>query len=248
MEETAIGRGDLILVNARHPVENMDEKGMVAVDLRFPEIVLRRNAVNMLQLILKKIAAGSSIVPVSGYRSAKEQEDIYCQSLRDNGEEFTRKYVALKGHSEHQTGLAIDLGLNREPIDFIRPDFPYDGICEKFREAAPHYGFILRYEKEKESITGIAHEPWHFRYVGYPHSAIITENGFAMEEYIEFIKRYREENPLVWHQPHGADIEIYYVPFDGDGTGIALPENRVCRVSGNNADGFIVTLWRNVYV
>lgn len=80
--------------------------------------------------------SGDSIVPVSGYRSLNEQMDIYNDSLKDNGEDFTRKYVALPKHSEHQTGLAIDLGLNKEKIDFIRPDFPYDGICGTFRRFA----------------------------------------------------------------------------------------------------------------
>lgn len=79
------------------------------------------------------------------------------------------------------------MGLNKQDIDFIRPDFPYDGICGEFRKVAPNYGFIQRYTEDKEKITGISHEPWHFRYVGYPHSQIITERGLSLEEYIEFV-------------------------------------------------------------
>lgn len=64
--------------------------------------------------------------------------------LQENGTEFTAKFVAMPGHSEHQTGLAIDLGLRQPDIDFIRPAFPYEGICQKFRELAPAFGFIER--------------------------------------------------------------------------------------------------------
>ena len=72
-----------------------------------------------------------------------------------------------------------------EHMDFICPEFPYDGICGHFRALAPDYGFILRYTKEKEAITGISEEPWHFRYVGVPHARIITDRGLCLEEYWE---------------------------------------------------------------
>ena len=109
---------------------------------------------------------------------------IYTDSLRENGPEFTAKFVAMPGHSEHLTGLAIDLGLRQPKIDFIRPAFPYEGICQKFRELAPAYGFIERYPKGKEHITGIAHEPWHFRYVGTPYSETMAFKGMTLEEYL----------------------------------------------------------------
>ena len=78
----------------------------------------------MLTDLLRTLHAEDSIVPVSGYRTMEEQRQIFSDSLRENGEEFTYQYVAVPGCSEHQTGLAIDLGERREEIDFIRPDFP----------------------------------------------------------------------------------------------------------------------------
>ena len=76
-----------------------------------------------------------------------EQERIYRESLRDNGPAFTRRFVALPGCSEHETGLAIDLGERRASIDFIRPAFPDTGLCSAFRRRAARYGFILRYRR-----------------------------------------------------------------------------------------------------
>lgn len=236
--------GNLLLVNAQYPLHSPSEKDLIPADYGYPSILMKRDAANVLQFVLSKISAGNDIVPVSGYRSAEEQTAIYTDSLRDNGTEYTKKFVAVPHHSEHQTGLAIDLGLNRKKIDFICPDFPYDGICGKFRAEASNYGFIERYPEEKENITGIAHEPWHFRYVGYPHSAIIKEHEFTLEEYIDFLKKYRFDGRHLTFCEDEKDFEIFYVPADHTVTNIPLPEDSVYLVSGNNTDGFIVTLWR----
>ncbi|MGX8774333.1 MAG: M15 family metallopeptidase [Bacillota bacterium] len=238
-----IYRGNLLLVNAEYPLQNNNAESLIPASMGFPEILMKREAAHLLQLILEKICAGNEIIPVSGYRSLKEQSDIWNGSRRDNGEEFTRKYAALSDHSEHQTGLAIDLGANEEEIDFIRPDFPYSGICNEFRKAAPDYGFIERYSKEKEDITGISHEPWHFRNVGYPHSKIMQEKSLSLEEYMQFIKAYSEDSRYYYEKAGGDRIEIYYVHAEGDKTLIKKPERGAYQFSGNNVDGFVVTIW-----
>lgn len=238
-------QGNLILVNAEHPIKISEENDLIAADPKYPQILLKRETVNILQMLCEKIGSAGRIVPVSGYRTLSEQEDIYNTSLIENGEEFTKKFVALPNCSEHQTGFAIDLGLNQDVIDFICPDFPYDGICGKFRELAAEYGFIERYQRGKENITGIAPEPWHFRYVGYPHSKIISQNGFALEEYCEFVKRFSNQGERLKFVGKGSIVEIFYVKANDSGkTEIDLPQNAVWQISGNNKDGFIVTLWR----
>lgn len=239
-----IYQGDLLLVNAQYPYRDNSRKFYVSFDSHYDRVFLSREAANALQLVFQKILSGNAIVPVSGYRTLEEQKDIYNTSLKDNGEEFTQKYVALPNHSEHQTGLAIDLGLNEPDIDFICPDFPYDGICGKFRQTAPDFGFIQRYAEDKEDITGISHEPWHFRYVGYPHSKIIAEKGFSLEEYMEFIKDYRDSHRFTFTSFCETEIEAYYVPVNDNETTISIEENYVNQISGNNIDGFIVTVWR----
>lgn len=174
----------LILVNRQHPTGGEPED-LVSVSPEYPRIRLRREAQRALNTLLEELGSSGRIVPVSGYRSFQEQTQIYESSLLENGREFTEKYVALPGCSEHQTGLAIDLALKQEVIDFLCPDFPYDGICGAFRRLAPKYGFIERYPKGREAVTGIAHEPWHFRYVGCPHAGIMTAQNMTLEEYVE---------------------------------------------------------------
>lgn len=236
--------GDLILVNAQYALREAAVPCLVPVDPFFPDVLLRRDAAFRLRSALGRLSAAGEIVPVSGYRSAGEQQEIYRTSLRENGRRFTRQYVAAVDHSEHQTGLAIDLGRNQKEIDFIRPDFPEEGICGAFRRAAPRFGFIERYAKGKEAVTGIAWEPWHFRYVGTPHAELIAANGFALEEYLVFLKDFRESSRYVYREEDGAAAEIYYVPAEEDETVLSVPDGARCSVSGNNADGYIVTVRR----
>ena len=172
----------------------------------------------------------------------REQQEIWDSSLRENGEDFTRKYVALPGCSEHQTGLAIDLALRAEEIDFIRPAFPYDGVCGQFRALAADYGFIERYEAGKERVTGIAAEPWHFRYVGRPHARLMRERGLCLEEYVELLRTFHYPGRLLEARGEAYEAEI---GFAGARDSFALPDAPY-QVSGNNVDGYIYTLWRKL--
>ena len=88
-----------------------------------PEIRINEQAANLLQLILAKIHCKNEIIAVSGFRTQEEQEKIWNDTLAESGLDFTKKYVAVPRHSEHQTGLAIDLAENNEQIDFICPRF-----------------------------------------------------------------------------------------------------------------------------
>mgnify|MGYP000891056636 CR=1 FL=1 len=178
------------------------------------------------------------------WRALEEQQAIWEDSLAENGLPFTQTYVAYPGHSEHQTGLAIDLGRRGASIDFIRPDFPYTGLCQTFRREMARYGLIQRYPAGKEEITGIGHEPWHFRYVGQPHAAIMEARGLTLEEYIAWLRefpyescRYQEKNAIVSFLP-GASDGPTILKRDSD-----LP----CTISGNNVDGFIITEWRRAH-
>lgn len=252
-----IQKGALVLVNADNPVSLYKSKQLfVHMDVAYPNVLLEQKAASVLAHILQEIGSNGQIVPVSGFRSGSEQEQIYTDSIKDNGIGFTRKYVALPGHSEHQTGLAIDLGLNPNPekkqgqekqIDFLRPDFPYEGICNMFRQTSPRYGFIQRYHKDKEAITGISHEPWHFRYVGWPHSEIMQNKGLSLEEYIDFLRLFPLQGKHLKITSQKKKMEIYYIPVTAKGgTTITLPDDAIHEISGNNVDGCIVTEWRNV--
>ncbi|USG67867.1 M15 family metallopeptidase [Brevibacillus ruminantium] len=242
--------GHLILVNRYHPIRWQNDDGILLNRMRLIDgihhnIMLEHTAAAMLGKLLKACNAEHGIVPVSGYRSKAEQKNIYDQSLYENGLEFTKQYVARPNESEHQTGMAIDVGERKEEIDFICPSFPDHGVCRTFRQRASEYGFIKRYAKEKEQLTGISDEPWHFRYVGYPHAALMEKHQLCLEEYIQFLKNYE------FHGEHllvdDEAIEIYYVKAGETVTQIPLVDGARCEISGNNVDGFIVTLFHQEY-
>ena len=182
---------DLMLVNQEHPI-SWNPQSLVLVGGR---VLMDERAACALNKLMEELDGWNFITAVSGWRSQEEQHEIYIRSLWESGEEFTKQFVARPGHSEHQTGLAIDLGLTQLDIDFLRPYFPYEGICQTFRERAAAYGFIERYPAGKEAVTGIAHEPWHFRYVGVPHAEIMVAHGWTLEEYHKHQKPFSLEVP-----------------------------------------------------
>ena len=120
------------------------------------------------------------------YRSIETQQLIQDEYLIKYGEEFTKKYVAVPGESEHHTGLAIDIMLYING-DFVREDdklFFYEDVFKKIHEVLYKYGFILRYPENKENITGYYYEPWHIRYVGEELAKIIYDNNITLEEFL----------------------------------------------------------------
>lgn len=244
---SAVHEGHLILVNRKnHFREKEKGKNLIPVMDGDNKILLERRAVTMFLKLMEEINGWADIIPVSGWRSKKEQQQIYKDSMEENGKEYTNTYVAIPGHSEHQTGLAIDLGLQKDSIDFICPEFPYFGICEEFRKKAPQFGFIERYPKNKECITGIGHEPWHFRYVGAPHAAIMWENQWTLEEYIHHVKQYPVGEKVFLYQRDSLHVEISYLPVDKEqDTRLEIEEDSPYLLSGNNEDGFIITKWRS---
>ena len=238
-EHTAMG--PLILVNPTHPLRPQPGPELVPADPHRPGVLLERRCARLLRACVQDVGGGGGIVPVSGWRSQAEQQAIWDDTMEREGEDFTRKYVALPGCSEHQTGLAIDLGEAAGEIDFIRPRFPEDGVCGAFRRAAAGYGFIQRYRREKEAVTTIAEEPWHFRYVGAPHAALMEENGLCLEEYRDFVA----EKPRRCALAGGRAATVSWLPCPAEG--LELPEPEGCwQISGDNAGGFFLTVWEHL--
>ncbi|WP_084423406.1 D-alanyl-D-alanine carboxypeptidase family protein [Cohnella thermotolerans] len=244
--------GELILVNKDHPVRRPAQQivpvpdGILQASRREePGILLERTCLALLSALLEACGGRTSIAVVSGYRSRAAQERLYATSLRENGADFTAKYVALPGASEHETGLAVDVGLYEGNVDYIRPAFPDRGACGVFKRLAAKYGFVQRYRADKTDRTGIACEPWHFRYVGYPHSVIMEREGLCLEEYTEFLKQYACGETHLYAGEGASLAEIYYVRAEEGDTPVPLPRASGARwrLSGNNKDGFVVTVY-----
>ena len=138
-------------------------------------------------------ADGVSLWISSGYRSVQRQSELFDRAVEENlgngmgqqqAEAVAALSVARPGCSEHNTGLAIDLNGVRENFD-TTPEY------EWLTEHAAEYGFILRYPEDKQEITKIRFEPWHYRYVGVEHAKAMQERHFCLEEYVEYLENQR---------------------------------------------------------
>ena len=120
---------------------------------------------------------GLNLPIVSSYRSYKTQEKLHATYAKRDGEEKASTYSAVAGHSEHQTGLAFDLGSTDS-------SFQYTKEAEWLSENAHLYGFIIRYPKDKTDVTGYIYEPWHVRYLGKDLANKVWQSGLTLEEYL----------------------------------------------------------------
>ena len=129
--------------------------------------------------------AGYSPMIVSTFRTRETQQYLYDHTANKSD-------TAIPGHSEHECGLAADI-IDRDSAGWSDPliDKQEDMPAQKWlMEHCQDYGFILRYPKDKEEITAIIYEPWHYRYVGKEHAKIIMENGLCLEEYLRDMEKY----------------------------------------------------------
>lgn len=137
------------------------------------------------ELVSDSTSLGLNIYASSGYRSYSDQKYIYNNYVSWDGQENADTYSARAGHSEHQTGLAIDVNT---------VDSSFEGTDESnwLKDNCYKYGFIIRYPKGKDDITGYMYEPWHIRYVGKELATTLYNNGdwITMEEYYGIDSKY----------------------------------------------------------
>ena len=143
-----VWEGPLVLVNPSHPIRQEGLLELVPADPCWPGVLLERRTAWLLQACIQSIRGRGAIVPVSGWRSRQEQQAIWDDTTRQEGEDFTRKYVALPGCSEHQTGLAIDLGAAAEHIGSLV------GVDEVIAEVLPEEkaGVVERLQSQGRKV------------------------------------------------------------------------------------------------
>ncbi|AQQ52116.1 M15 family metallopeptidase [Planococcus lenghuensis] len=128
---------------------------------------------------------GIELVAFSTYRSFARQKELYEGYAARDGAAAADRYSARPGHSEHQTGLAFDIGEEGQEENWASSSFGETAGGEWLADNAHKFGFILRYPEGKEKITGYMYESWHFRYVGEEIATAIHEQGLTLEEYLD---------------------------------------------------------------
>lgn len=154
-------------------------------------------------------ANGLNIYNASGFRSYSLQNDLYTRYSNRDGKAAADRYSARPGHSEHQTGLALDL-------NDITSAFANTAEGKWVAENCWRYGFILRYPQGKEAQTGYMYEPWHIRYVGVDAATKIYESGLCLEEYYGITSVYDDSSSAASQTV--KEIETTYVTVEKETT------------------------------
>ncbi len=183
---------------------------------------------------LGNVSGEDRIIITSGHRSTEKQTDLYNKRTEES-------YVAVPGHSEHHTGYAVDIQVftKNQKIVLMRDEEQawMEAHCAEF-------GFVVRYDGSKFELTGILDEPWHYRYVGVPHATYMMENSLCMEEYLKLIRESHTYDKEPLRITAGEKEYItYYVPVSEEAiTAIPVPAEGEYTVSGDNLNGFIITV------
>ncbi|MFR0880603.1 MAG: D-alanyl-D-alanine carboxypeptidase family protein [Oscillospiraceae bacterium] len=245
-----INAGSLIVVNDTFEYKGNEDDLVSFYDVREEknsdfytvfdkDVKIRKEVADPLDSMLKAFhdETGHSDIQVdSGYRSVQSQQELYDAS-------DDKSNVAAPGYSDYHTGYSIDLNVVDDEGNSL--DFDGTGDYQWFEKNCYKYGFIVRFPEGKSEQTGLDYRPWHFRYVGFPHAYYMQQNNLCLEEYVQQIQTYKYDGEhLKFDDFDGKQYEIYYYPQDenSSSTMLAVPSEKEYTVSGNNVDGYIVTV------
>ncbi|MFD1956912.1 D-alanyl-D-alanine carboxypeptidase family protein [Paenibacillus thailandensis] len=233
-----VHEGNLILVNRKYPIEESampnDIVKLAGHMERIPGIGLLDGSIRLSESLAVKFAAMTKAAEAdgvhhfminSGFRDMDEQRELYAEK--------GGSYALPAGYSEHNAGLSLDIGSSLAAMENA-PEGRW------LQDNAWKYGFVLRYPKDKTDVTGIEYEPWHFRYVGLPHSFVMKNKNMVLEEYLDYLKKERSIRVTI-----GDDVyTITHYPVPEEGADVAVPASGSgeYELSGDNRDGVIVTV------
>jgi len=177
------------IANKKHALPNdYEPEDLVYLDVRYisSKKQLRKAAADALKQMFEAAEKDGYYLSVgSAYRSYTSQVRIYKNCVVTGGQEEADRSCAKAGYSEHQTGLAVDLTTSDVQC-YLKQCFGELDEGKWLYENAHRFGFVLRYPKGKEEITGYKYEPWHFRYLGITEATKVYKSGLTLEEYYQY--------------------------------------------------------------
>ena len=185
IKSSDISKGKLMIVNKYYNLSSsykgdLVETGNYSINSNYK---MDREAFDAYKKLYEDAVKNNLHIKIrSAYRSYFDQQYIYNGYVARDGKAESDRYSARAGHSEHQTGLAIDISAASD----LWGDFSKTQECTWMKDNSYKYGFILRYPKDKEYITGYMYEPWHYRYVGVDVAKYIYENNITYDEYYAY--------------------------------------------------------------
>lgn len=179
---TVVNKGR-ILPNSYIPSDLVAPKVSLSESTAADNMHLRSDSAAALEKLIAEVTNSSlQLMLVSGYRSYTTQQSVYGSNVSSQGQAYADATSARPGHSEHQTGLAADLGTTSRKCQ-LETCFGDTPEGQWLADNAYKYGFIIRYQKDKKSLTGYEYEPWHLRYVGIDLAAQLNKTGQTLEQF-----------------------------------------------------------------
>lgn len=186
-KSTDITKGSALLVNKFHSLDSDYQPNLVPIKNTYAYANAKEMDEDAYYAFISMFNAaqedGFKLVMNYSYRNYQEQEETYNNFKSQYGTEYADGYAARPGHSEHQTGLAFDLIIDS---DYDKTNFDTSPKFAWLQENAYKYGYILRYPKDKEHLTGYSYEPWHYRYVGVEIATYIHQHNITYDEYYAY--------------------------------------------------------------
>lgn len=181
IKDTDMSKDNLLITNKYYALtSDYEPDDLVSIEGNYYATKITTDAYQQMKTDAAK--EGLTLQITSAYRSYQTQESLYNRYKSEHGLTWADSYSARAGHSEHQTGLALDIVSNSSNFDNFEQTDEYGWLMKNCYK----YGFILRYEENKEYITGYHYEPWHYRYVGIDVAKQIYEENITYEEYYEY--------------------------------------------------------------
>jgi D-alanyl-D-alanine carboxypeptidase len=186
IKETDLTKKELILINKFYKLNKdatFNDLKNISLTYAYSGNKLREIALtNYTEMANAAKNEGLSLIITASYRSYSEQEKLYNNSVNYGGDTYADKVSARPGHSDHQSGLAVDI----TKYNALMAEFETTSEFTWLQENAYKYGFILRYPKDKKYLTGFDYEPWHYRYVGIKAAKIIHDENITFDEYYAY--------------------------------------------------------------
>ena len=250
-----IHKGSLVLVSSNFKVVypeaaeliNLFNNKTASYKASINTMLLHKDSIGALNNLMDAFFAESGkndVIIWTSYRTEARQREVYNEYVAQHGEEAAKTVVAKPGESDHHTGLGVALRV-----------FDDKGLTHKISEVDGYswiqencykYGYVERYPSDKIDVTGLDYSSSvYLRYVGTPHAEIMKKNNWCLEEYLIKIKDYAfGTSHYEYTTEDGTAYEIYYVSGEGEGdtVNVRIPNEKEYTISGNNMDGFIVTV------
>ena len=249
MTSESLSVGELALVNSEHPYTFPDISENIGTiyklsgekdtyKLSTVALEIHSGAVKNLNVMLDDFAAASGkkdITITSALRTKEQQRTLFNADTPGSSD------AADVGCCEHHTGYAVDFTIVTAERKIVT--FDGTGAYNWIPQNAHKYGFIMRYPESKTNATGIDYEPWHYRFVGIVHASVMQENNYCLEDYLDYVKQFTFRGKHLKKTVDVYSYEIYYVPITEGKASVPVPKDKYYTLSGNNIDGFIVTVY-----